>query len=364
MRIATIGEASSTSAIRRIELPRWTQPALAGALLALLVLAISAAPEPSGSAMPGAASSGLEALPLAARPLVSTTLGRDQASYRIQRSGSALTATNRPHGLSARFRAHGVQVRTGGDTLALRLRAAGYGRTLHPVAPAAPAAHANRVSYRRGALTEWYANGPLGLEQGFTVRARPTRAGSGQLTLALSLSGMHPVLDRGARSVSFRGSSLRYTGLAAFDAHGHKLPARLELRGSTLLIRVDDARARYPLTIDPFLQLAKLRASDGGAGDFLGWSVAISGDTVVVGAPMLETVQGEGAVYVFVKPASGWANGTETAKLTPPTGTRHIRSAARSRSRATRSLLPGVTTPPEPGSSSDRPAAGRATNAN
>ena len=59
-------------------------------------------------------------------------------------------------------------MRSGEDTLSLRLRATGYGRSLEPVAAAAPAAHANRVSYRRGSLTEWYTNGPLGLEQGVT----------------------------------------------------------------------------------------------------------------------------------------------------------------------------------------------------
>ena len=85
-------------------------------------------------------------------------------------------------------------MRSGEDTLSLRLRAAGYGRSLQPVAAAAPAAHANRVSYRRGSLTEWYANGPLGLEQGFTLKALPTRCQDGpadarplalrQLTLA------------------------------------------------------------------------------------------------------------------------------------------------------------------------------------
>ena len=309
VRIATIGEASSTPAIRRIELPRWAQPALAGALLALLVLAISTAPEPAGSAMPGAATAGLEALPLAARPLVSTTLGRDRASYRIQRSGSALTATNRPHGLSARFGAHGVQVRTGGDTLALRLRAAGYGRTLHPVAPAAPAAGANRVSYRRGPLTEWYANGTFGLEQGFTLRSHPTGVRSGPLTLALSLSGsLRPALEHGHRSLRFAGSSLRYTGLAVFDATRRKLPARLDLHGRTLLIRVEDARASYPLTIDPFVQQVKLKPSDNTSVE----SVAISGDTIVA--------LGGGAVHVFVKPAGGWAGATETAKLTAADG--------------------------------------------
>ena len=59
-------------------------------------------------------------------------------------------------------------------------------------------------------------------------------------------------------------------------------------------------------------ETAKLTASDGATSDFLGGSVAVDGNTVVAGAPFAS----HGAAYVFVKPASGWASETETAKLT------------------------------------------------
>jgi len=57
-------------------------------------------------------------------------------------------------------------------------------------------------------------------------------------------------------------------------------------------------------------ETAQLRASDGGdkATNAFGNSVAIDGDTIIVGA-----VNGE--VYVYVKPATGWVDMTETAKL-------------------------------------------------
>lgn len=57
-------------------------------------------------------------------------------------------------------------------------------------------------------------------------------------------------------------------------------------------------------------QTATLTASDGVAGDGFGQAVAISGDTIVVGAQNLSTV------YLYVKPGSGWTNMTQTAKLT------------------------------------------------
>jgi hypothetical protein len=67
---------------------------------------------------------------------------------------------------------------------------------------------------------------------------------------------------------------------------------------------------------------AKLTASDGAAGDFLGNSVGTSSDgsTIVAGAPKLLNFLSKGAAYVFVKPSSGWATATESAKLSASDG--------------------------------------------
>ena len=63
-------------------------------------------------------------------------------------------------------------------------------------------------------------------------------------------------------------------------------------------------------------QTAELSASDGkGSADF-GFSSAISGNTVVLGAP--NAAAGKGAAYVFVTPSSGWTNMTQTAELRAP----------------------------------------------
>jgi Flp pilus assembly protein TadD len=66
-------------------------------------------------------------------------------------------------------------------------------------------------------------------------------------------------------------------------------------------------------------EAARLTPSDGAAGEGFGASVAIGGDTVVVGAPGYNG--GQGAAYVFVKPAGGW-NGEihESARLTAAAG--------------------------------------------
>ena len=68
-------------------------------------------------------------------------------------------------------------------------------------------------------------------------------------------------------------------------------------------------------------QAAKLTAFDGEAYDNFGISVAVDGDTVVVGAPGNDGAGADpGSVYVFVKPTGGWATSTETAKLTASDG--------------------------------------------
>ena len=82
----------------------------------------------------------------------------------------------------------------------------------------------------------------------------------------------------------------------------------------------NDCGAVYLYEFDgtTWTQVAKLTVSDAAANDQLGYSVAISGDTVIAGARMVDCAAGIncGAAYVFEKPSSGWLDITETAKLT------------------------------------------------
>ena len=130
-------------------------------------------------------------------------------------------------------------------------------------------------------------------------------------------------MDPGGQQVSFRDREgrvrLTYGELAVIDAGGTRVPARLEGAGSRVKIVVDDRQAVYPLTIDPLVQQAYLKASNTGAGDYFGSSVAISGDTVVVGAygeasnatgvngsQGDNSAAGAGAAYVFVRTSGVW----------------------------------------------------------
>jgi len=68
-------------------------------------------------------------------------------------------------------------------------------------------------------------------------------------------------------------------------------------------------------------ETAKLTASDGAANDSFGWSVAIDGDRVLVGAPQDDDLGDDsGSAYIFEMPPGGWADMTETVKLTATGG--------------------------------------------
>jgi FG-GAP repeat len=288
--------------------------------LGVLVSVLAAAWAPGSDRVPRHGASGARpaSLPAPLRSAISRLVGRDQLVYRARNAAHAALIVNPRQRLSARLGVDAVELRFGAEHIRLSLRGIGYGRMLAAVKAAAPEVNANRVSFQRGTLTEWYVNGPLGLEQGFSLASPPHRSGRGPLTLRLAVSGsLRARLAPDRKSLRFRGSTLRYAGLAALDAKGRMLSSWLELERSSLLVRVRDSHARYPITIDPFVERAKLTAS-GAPGNNIefGASVAVSGDTVVVGALGGTT----GAAYVFVKPASGWASATETAKLTPSDG--------------------------------------------
>jgi hypothetical protein len=61
---------------------------------------------------------------------------------------------------------------------------------------------------------------------------------------------------------------------------------------------------------------AQLTASDGTYLDLFGISVGISGDSIVVGAPFHQDQTGPGEAYIFTKPSTGWTTATQTAILT------------------------------------------------
>jgi hypothetical protein len=202
-----------------------------------------------------------------------------------------------------------------------------------------------RVTYDWDAtLQEWFINDTRGLEHGFIIKERPASAttlnsqppvlrsfseGGSTLKLLLAVRGdLRPEVEsdgRGVRFVDAQGAVLlTYSGLKVTDADGKILPSRFTALASRptplVTLLVDERGARYPLTIDPIAQQAYLKASNTGGSDYFGLSVAVSGDTVVVGAGAEDSAAtgvngnqsdnsagGSGAAYVFVRSGTTWS---------------------------------------------------------
>ena len=176
--------------------------------------------------------------------------------------------------------------------------------------------------YSHPGLSEWYVNGPAGLEQGFTVsRALPGAAG-GAVDARDDALWQHAHLARLGRAehhAQIRGGhTLSYGGVSAHDAGGHSLRSWLVLQGERLLLRVDTTGARYPLHIDPWVQQGEKLTGGGERGEegAFGFSVALSpeGSTALIGAP--GDTENAGAAWVFTRSGTTWTQqgGKLTAK--------------------------------------------------
>ena len=266
-------------------------------------------------------------IPAGAQSVVSATLGKADEAYRAKSSGQGYAIENPANHLAAQYAAGGVNIRLQNATLGLEFQGWGSGKAdvKQDQAAVTPHVDGNRVEYRRGALTEWYVNGPLGIEQGFTISQPPVASPDSQpgaLDIALRLGGtLSASVEPGRHALTLRDQkgveTLRYGTLLAYDASGRELESWMEVQDGSLRLRVNTAGARYPILVDPFVQAVELSSPAGATGNF-SRSVAVSGNTVVVGAPQA-TVNGnatQGAAYVFVEPAGGWATAsTYTAEL-------------------------------------------------
>ena len=87
---------------------------------------------------------------------------------------------------------------------------------------------------------------------------------------------------------------------------------------------IETAGALYPVTIDPlFTQEKKITASDGTPEDEFGHSVSISGNTVVVGAPQENDIADPGVAYIFERDQDGANNWGQVKKITASDGERY-----------------------------------------
>jgi hypothetical protein len=185
----------------------------------------------------------------------------------------------------------------------------------------------DKVIYQHdSALSEWLVNDERGLEEGFILETAPGNGDGGNVTLEFDLAfrgDLRAHLSSAGTALCFLDSDRReiltYSDLKVWDGTGKTLPAHFVLLGDGVRLVIDARGARYPITVDPIAQQAYLKASNTDANDHFGESVAISGDTLVVGAPEESSdatgINGDqmnnkadlaGAAYIFVRNGGIW----------------------------------------------------------
>lgn len=129
----------------------------------------------------------------------------------------------------------------------------------------------------------------------------------------------------GQQNTSSGGTSTAWVQLAKLspsDSNAFSIGGSISIAGNVIVIG-EDYGQRATVFVMPkggwenIVQTAILKASDESACGGFGYSVSMSGNTIVVGDPQNYCTGHPGAAYVFVEPAGGWSGTlTETAKLT------------------------------------------------
>jgi len=246
---------------------------------------------------------------------------------------AVVSAHNPAHQIGLCFARDGVTLTN--ETVAgqVRLKLRGYGFGAAPIhsEPVAPISANGRIEYRRDGLVEWYRNDENGVEQGFTLTRRPDSSeAGGPLRVEVGFeTELAAVMASTGQALSFQDQSGRrlfsFGKLSVVDATGRVLPARMEIAveakefpsgmsrsdrdqdvatapRARVSLLVDEPAAVYPLTIDPLVvnEQAILTLSDGAENEQFGYTVAISGDTAIIGAPYRHEA------FIYIRGGAGW----------------------------------------------------------
>lgn len=254
--------------------------------------------------------------------------------------GAEYFASNPKQQLRAWFGRDGIELASGlkpvegEEPWSVQVKLAGVGRGGALVKPGTRTVTGDgprvEIGDSTGMVTEWYENRGEGIEQGFTVYKDPQ--GSGPLEVVLKVEGtvraeLLPDAGEGG-GVRFEDREgepvVSYQGVKAWDATGRVLGARVERRGATeLAIVTEDSGAAYPVVIDPLFGSMQTRlVQESIDRDLFGSSLALSGQTALIGAPGDDTASGEdsGSAYVFVRDPQDDSIWRQEAQLTPRDG--------------------------------------------
>jgi hypothetical protein len=302
---------------------------LSAAAVLVCALALSL-PHSTAASPPRIVGHGVERLPLGAQGIVSTALGRD-----FVQQGEL---SDHPGGSGEQF----------GEALAVSGRTLVVGTINHIAAatgveqgaayvftePASGWAHARQVAILkapRGQSEEEFGRS-VAISGNTIVIGAPVREVDGHTGQGTAFVYVKPA--SGWRSAG-PTAELTAAGGAADEFFGESVA----ISGHTVMVGAPGRKVgkhaaqgavdvfavpRFPRAGAP-RQLAELTAPDGQAHDALGISVAISGSTVLAGADLhrVGATAGQGVAYIFLKRGPGWRSARETARLSDEPGEAH-----------------------------------------
>lgn len=172
-------------------------------------------------------------------------------------------------------------------------------------------------------VEEWFKTGPSGWQHGFTIFDGGLRDANGELRLRLRcVDGFLVLPGNSEDEILFADRAglllIHYSGLAVFDASGSRQASRFEIHEESVDIVVAAREAAFPIVVDPWIDPMIIVAPD--PVFRLGYSLAMSGDTLVVSAALDSSacagvncnptsggfLANAGSAFVFVRTSSAW----------------------------------------------------------
>lgn len=232
-------------------------------------------------------------------------IGENDSEYYFSNKDGKYVATNSSYEYEVLIDDSGLNFIQGGASFFIRVPGESY---------ANPEISKNKIKFERKDFSEWYINGPEGLEQGFTIYYDTDE--DNPIYMPLEIDGVNAVsVDKDSKGIKIElknGKIIHHADLFAYDKNQILLNAEFSIgMNGEVKIIVDDSGAEYPIIIDPYIEEAQVNASDGAAGDLF-WTVDMSGDgdVMVVGAPKRDgdfgACSNSGGVYVFRRDGTSW----------------------------------------------------------
>ena len=164
-----------------------------------------------------------------------------------------------------------------------------------------------QVTINKGILSEILTTSSEGLRQDFVIPKRP--AGTGALTLEATVSGatVHTEANQIRLTLDHSKRAMLYRKLLATDAAGKTVPAHFVAAGVHHIdIALDDARAVYPIKIDPTISNADWSAMGSGA-DGIVYTLAIDSHENIYAGGAFSWMDGMSTPYVAKWNGNTWS---------------------------------------------------------